>query len=309
MGYDGADVLSANAVRLGFPLGKQSAMRLTGWYVSCRGREKTQERWLPAMTWRVVVQGQTYETNPEELRQWVREGRVLPTDQVFQPGLGWSVAAQIPELQGWFPPGATTLPAPGMEGGMSASPYATPSYPPPAAAPYAPQSPSSDPYAPAYGQVGGYGYNPMLSALPATPAGLGQRFIGSFVDGVLSVLCALPGIFFYMSAIVAGVGEGAEVPAGRAAGGYILIYLGVIGYGLLCAYMTSTSGASPGKKVAGTVVLREDGQYLSFGMAILREVLKNVFSNICFLLNLWLLFDPARQQLYDKVVRANVYAR
>jgi len=250
------------------------------------------------MTWRVVVQGQTYETNPEELRQWVREGRVLPTDQVFQPGLGWSAAAQIPELQGWFPPGAAP-----------ASPYAAPSYPPPTAAPYAPQSPPSDPYAPAYGQVGGYSYNPMLAALPATPAGLGQRFIGSFVDGVLSVLCALPGIVFYMSAIVAGAREGAEVPAGQAAGGYILTYLGVIGYGLLCAYMTSTSGASPGKKIAGTVVLREDGQYLSFGMAILRELLKNVFSNICFLLNLWLLFDPARQQLYDKVVRANVYAR
>jgi uncharacterized RDD family membrane protein YckC len=258
------------------------------------------------MTWRVVVQGQTYETNPEELKQWVREGRVLPTDQVFQPGLGWSAAAQIPELQGWFPPGATTLLAPGMEGGMSASPYAAPSYPPPAAAPYAPQA---DPYTPAYGQVGSYGYSPMLAAMPASPAGLGQRFIGSFVDGVLSVLCALPGIFLYMSAIAAGARDGAEIPAGRAAGGYILIYLGVIGYGLLCAYMTSTSGASPGKKVAGTVVLREDGQYLSFGMAILREVLKNVFSNICFLLNLWLLFDPARQQLYDKVVRANVYAR
>ncbi len=250
------------------------------------------------MTWRVVVQGQTYETNPEELKQWVREGRVLPTDQVFQPGLGWSVAAQIPELQGWFPPGAA-----------SSSPYAAPSYPPPVAAPYAPHMPPSDPYAPAYGQVGGYGYSPMLAALPASPAGLGQRFIGSFVDGVLSVLCALPGIFLYMSAIFAGVREGAEVPAGRATGGYILIYLGVIGYGLLCAYMTSTSGASPGKKVAGTVVLREDGQYLSFGMAILREVLKNVFSNVCILLNLWLLFDPARQQLYDKVVRANVYAR
>ncbi|WP_058867377.1 RDD family protein [Chloracidobacterium thermophilum] len=265
------------------------------------------------MAWRVVVQGQTYETNPEELKQWVREGRVLPTDQVFQPGLGWSAAAQIPELQGWFPPGATTLLAPGTEGRMSASPYtspyAAPSSPPPATAPYAPQSPPFDPYTPAYGQVGSYGYSPMLATMPASPASLGQRFIGSVVDGVLSMLCALPGIFLYMSAIAAGARDGAEIPAGRATGGYLLIYLGIIGYGLLCAYMTSTSGASPGKKVAGTVVLREDGQYLSFGMAILREVLKNVFSNICFLLNLWLLFDPARQQLYDKVVRANVYAR
>lgn len=120
------------------------------------------------------------------------------------------------------------------------------------------------------------------------------------------MMCALPGFIFYMSAVFAAT-RGGELPTGRATGGYLLIYLGVIAYGLLCAWMVSTSGASPGKKVAGTVVLREDGQYLSFGMAILREVLKNVFSNFCFLLNLWLLFDSQRQQLYDKVMRANVY--
>jgi uncharacterized RDD family membrane protein YckC len=147
----------------------------------------------------------------------------------------------------------------------------------------------------------------MLAAMPATPASFGQRFIGYLVDTVLSLLCAVPGIISYMSAVVAGGRDGAGGATGRAVGGYLLIYLGVIGYTLLCAYMTSTSGASPGKKIAGTVVLREDGQYLGFGMAILRELLKNVFGNICSLLNLWLLFDPARQQLYDKVVRANVY--
>ncbi len=247
------------------------------------------------MGWRVVVRGQTYETNLEELRQWVREGRVLPTDQVFQPGLGWSAAAQIPELQGWFPPEVT-----------ASLPYAAPSYLP-ASAPYAPQALPSDPYTPAYGQVGGYSYSQMLAAMPATPASFGQRFIGYLVDTVLSLLCAVPGIISHMSAVVAGGRDGAGGATGRAVGGYLLIYLGVIGYTLLCAYMTSTSGASPGKKIAGTVVLREDGQYLGFGMAILRELLKNVFGNICSLLNLWLLFDPARQQLYDKVVRANVY--
>ncbi|OYT72272.1 MAG: hypothetical protein CFK52_05480 [Chloracidobacterium sp. CP2_5A] len=250
------------------------------------------------MTWRVVVQEQTYETNPEELKQWVREGRVLPTDQVFQPGLGWGAAGQIPELQAWFPPGATALPLTG--GGMGASPYAAPSYPPPA-----PYAPPPNPYAPAYGQVG---YAPLMHARSlGVVAGLGKRFLGSVLDGFFSALCALPGMLIYVMAIVAGAGQGGEVPVGQAAGGRLLIYIGIIAYLLLSAYMTSKSGASPGKKIVGTVVLREDGEYLSFGMAILREFLKGLFNNICILLNLWLLFDSERQQLYDKIARANVY--
>ncbi|MFQ3582504.1 MAG: RDD family protein [Chloracidobacterium sp.] len=255
------------------------------------------------MTWRVVVQGQTYETSLEELRQWVQEGRVLPTDQIFQPGVGWVAAGQVADLQAWFPPGAATLPPPaGFSGStpgggdLASSPYASS---------YAPHTPPLDPYTPAYGQVGGYG--PPMAISFGSPASLGKRFLGAFVDGCLTMLCSLPGIILYMTAIAAGVQDGGSVPAGRAAGGYLLIYLGAIAYGLLCAYMLSKSGASPGKKLAGTVVLREDGQYLTFGMAILREFLKNVFSNICFLLILWLLFDSERQQLYDKVVRANVY--
>ncbi|MGQ9898085.1 MAG: RDD family protein [Acidobacteriota bacterium] len=261
------------------------------------------------MDWRVVVQGQTYEASLEELKQWIREGRVLPTDQVFRPETGWMIATQILELQGWFPPGTATSPMPGDEfkGGMTSSPHTVSPYPLPGAASYAPESPFFNPAAPVYGQVGHYGYNPMLSATPGTPANLGQRFIGAFVDGLLSTVCALPGIFFYMTAVAYNANNGENFSAGRAAGGYILIYLGIIAYGLLCAYMQSTSGASPGKKVAGTVVLREDGQYLSFGMAILRELLKNLFSNMCFVIVLWLLFDPQRQQLYDKIVRANVY--
>ncbi|MCS7078949.1 MAG: RDD family protein [Chloracidobacterium sp.] len=259
------------------------------------------------MSWRVVVQGQTYETNLEELQQWVREGRILPDDQVFQPGVGWCAAGQLPELQRWFPPGVLTPLPPSAFGiapppsSSAALPYAPPTLPP--SLNPTPYAPLSDPYAPAYGQIGVY--PPALTVPLGVPAGVGKRFLGALVDSFLAFLCALPGLFIYLSAVLAS--DHGEAPGGRAAGGYLLIYFGAFAYSLLCAYLTSRSGGSPGKKLLGMVVLREDGQYLSFGMALLREVLKNVFSNICFLLNAWLLVDPQRQQLYDKVVRANVY--
>ncbi len=251
------------------------------------------------MDWRVIVQGQAYETNLEELKQWIREGRVLPADQVFQPGLGWTIAGQVPELQACFPPGPTLPLMVGDE--MTASPYNAP-YPPPAPSAYAAPP---EPYAPAYGLVG-YAPQPYGQSLPA-PAGLGKRFLGALLDSAFSLLCALPGLAIYLSAVLTDLRPDEEVPAGQATGGLLLFYLGLIAYTLLAAYMMSKVGASPGKKIVRAVVLREDGQFLSFGMAILREFLKGIFNNICSLLNMWLLFDPERQQLYDKITRANVY--
>lgn len=253
------------------------------------------------MTWRVVVQGQTYETNLEELKQWVREGRILPNDQVFQPGVGWCTAGQLRELQEWFPPGVLM---------MASAPPETPL--PPGMSPYSPTMPAPyvspytlppTPYAPVYGQVGMY-----LSSnisLPGVPAGLGQRLLAAIVDLFLTFLCALPGLILIFSASPSA-GRGAD-SGGQAILGYLLMYSGVIGYAILCALMTSNTGGSPGKKMLGLVVLGEDGQYISFGRAILREFLKSFFSNLCFLLNMWLLFDPRRQQLYDKILSINVY--
>lgn len=255
------------------------------------------------MTWRVVVQGQTYETNLEELKQWVREGRILPGDQVYQPGVGWRAAGQLSDLQGWFPPGAMSAPPPGA--GIPPPAYGPSPYAPTMPASYPPPyyAPPPDSYAPDYGQVGAYPPS-FPTSLPGAPAGVGKRFLGLLTDGFLMFLCALPGFVIYLSAAVASRGDSA---AGQAFGGYLLMYLGAMAYAVLCAYMTSRTGGSPGKKLLGMVVLRDDGQYLSFGAALLREFLKNVFSNICLLLNAWLLFDPQRQQLYDKIVHANVY--
>ncbi|QUW03771.1 RDD family protein [Chloracidobacterium validum] len=247
-----------------------------------------------SMTWRVIVHGQTYETNQEELKQWVRGGRVLPTDQVFRPDVGWVIASQIPELQSCFP--SRVMPPPpfgGMPGsGMAPSPYAA-SYTPPL------------PYAPLYGQAGGYLPQPIVLR---TPASLGRRLLGSLVDTFISLFFTSLGWLTILIALEASASRSRSSTDGdMLMVGCFLLFLGGFVYLLLNSYLISRSGATIGKKFAGTVILRDDGRYLSFGRALLRELLKGVFGNACFLFNLWLLFDSENQQLYDKAVRANVY--
>ncbi|MFQ3580828.1 MAG: RDD family protein, partial [Chloracidobacterium sp.] len=170
----------------------------------------------------------------------------------------------------------------GMPGsGMAPSPYAA-AYTPPL------------PYAPLYGQAGVYPLQPIVLR---TPASLGKRLLGALVDTFISLIFTFLGWSMVLGA-----------PTGDVKiFGFLLCFLGWFIYLLLNSYLISRSGATIGKKFARTVILRDDGRYLSFGRALLRELLKGVFGNACFLFNLWLLFDSENQQLYDKAVRANVY--
>jgi hypothetical protein len=76
---------------------------------------KTQE------IWQVDVNGQIYETNFEELTQWIAEGALLPQDKVRRGNLRWIDAGKVPALHGFFnakelgiaPPVVTTASAGG----------------------------------------------------------------------------------------------------------------------------------------------------------------------------------------------------
>lgn len=48
--------------------------------------------------WQVETQGQIYEADFEELKQWISEGAVLPLDKVKRGDLRWLPVEKVPEL-------------------------------------------------------------------------------------------------------------------------------------------------------------------------------------------------------------------
>ncbi|HEX8368542.1 MAG TPA: hypothetical protein VF604_08370 [Pyrinomonadaceae bacterium] len=52
--------------------------------------------------WYVESQGQIFEADIEELKQWVAEGAVLPSDRVKRGNLRWLAAEKVPELYAFF---------------------------------------------------------------------------------------------------------------------------------------------------------------------------------------------------------------
>lgn len=101
--------------------------------------------------------------------------------------------------------------------------------------------------------------------------------------------------------------------------GYQGISMGIslVFYALIVALvMAKTNGRSVGKMAAGIRVVREDGEQISFGFALLREVVVKQFLFgilsiatlfIAELLNyLWPLWDPQNRALHDRMVKTRV---
>ena len=53
-------------------------------------------------TWQIEVHGQIYEADFEELKQWIVEGSVLPSDNVRRGNLRWLPAERVPALNDFF---------------------------------------------------------------------------------------------------------------------------------------------------------------------------------------------------------------
>lgn len=54
--------------------------------------------------WQVETQGQIYIADLEEVKQWIAEGAVLPSDKVKRGNLRWLTAEKVPELHNSFDP-------------------------------------------------------------------------------------------------------------------------------------------------------------------------------------------------------------
>jgi uncharacterized RDD family membrane protein YckC len=94
------------------------------------------------------------------------------------------------------------------------------------------------------------------------------------------------------------------------------VLLGVVYYGALMSRDGANNGQTLGKQAAGIRVVRKDGQPVTFGFAVLREVLVKtiLFSYaaivtlyLATLLNyLWPLWDPENRALHDRIVGTHV---
>jgi hypothetical protein len=62
--------------------------------------------------WQVEMDGQIYETNLETLKQWIADGRVLPTHRIKKGDLNWIAANKAPMLRGEFAKIADGAPQP-----------------------------------------------------------------------------------------------------------------------------------------------------------------------------------------------------
>lgn len=96
--------------------------------------------------WQVMIQGEVYEADMESLRQWVAEGRVLPTDHVRKGNLSWIQADRAPAMRRVFssedcqPPQALPLSTPCQDEPDYATPQSYVTVSEPAAVP------ASDPW-------------------------------------------------------------------------------------------------------------------------------------------------------------------
>ncbi len=235
--------------------------------------------------WLVKIQGYEYETNIDELKQWVIEGRVLPEDMIFRQGLGWRIAREVPMLREAFEEQRKKPPSQ-QETSLSPSFH--------------------QPYA--YQQANQY-------TLPT----LFQRGMGFFLDNLSYSLFAAPGLLLLYLQESAATLEGIAPEEAVTATPYILMTLGTIVNFGLNVYLTSAYGGTVGKRLVGTVVLdRESKAFLSYGKSALREGLRfflcnsGILKSFCCLLGLvciWLLFDSERRQVYDIILGSNVYEK
>lgn len=119
-------------------------------------------------------------------------------------------------------------------------------------------------------------------------AGSLERFIAAFIDGL--ILSLINGAFF----------------AAADDGGFISGYATLIGALYAIAFWMYWNGQTPGKKIMGIKIIKEDGEKVDSQAAILRYV-GYLISGAVFMLGfIWILFDKRKQGWHDKIAKTLV---
>ena len=137
--------------------------------------------------------------------------------------------------------------------------------------------------------------NPEIGRLASPGKRLGACLLDVLVPFFVFILILLPVI----------VGAATETEAGAGIGSILTLLL-FVAY-IVWAFVLFARGTTPGKKLLGMRVVKEDGGSANFFTMLIREWIGKTISGVILLLGfLWILFDQDNQGWHDKLVSTYV---
>jgi uncharacterized RDD family membrane protein YckC len=139
-------------------------------------------------------------------------------------------------------------------------------------------------------------------------AGYGERLVAYIVDGIIVTIATVVVALIGTLAVAGGAATGG---VGAAIGGafvfVVAVFIVTIGY---FPFFWARSGATPGMKMFGLVVVRDsDGGPISAGQAILRLFGYWVSSLVFYLGYIWVFIDKRRRGWHDLIAGTVVVQR
>lgn len=127
----------------------------------------------------------------------------------------------------------------------------------------------------------------------------GKRLGAYFLDWLIPIVALF--LIFLVGGGIAAIGDGKGGGAGLVLG--ILLFIAYIVWSLVLF----ARGTTPGKKLLGMRVIREDGSNPGFFIMLVREWIGKAISGMILSLGyLWILFDQDNQGWHDKLVSTYV---
>ena len=110
---------------------------------------------------------------------------------------------------------------------------------------------------------------------------------------------------FFVAASLIGPGHGSDESTLLAVLS-LIVSIAFLAY-FVWAFILFTKGTTPGKKILGMRVIKEDGRSADFFTMLIRETIGRLISSFVFSLGLlWILIDKDNQAWHDKLMRTYV---
>ncbi|MBY5162379.1 RDD family protein [Salsipaludibacter albus] len=144
-------------------------------------------------------------------------------------------------------------------------------------------------------------------------ASWGSRAAAYIVDWLVVAVPA--GVLYVVGGIFLASGSTPEGSLESDAGGIGFLFIGLGGIVALVialwnqGYKQGTTGQSIGKGMLNIETVDTDGQYLGFGMAVLRTLLMSILGSLCVLNYLWPLWDDENRAWHDMIMTTRVRDR